>query len=341
MRKIGAFVAIAALAAGIVAPSPSAAFGLRIGPFHLGLPLPRPFFRFRHRTARHRAVHTAAIGSDEVERGRGQSVPSLAVALLYPGFALPALYDEIFWPMSAPRGSSSRWPFGYETIFRAAFAKARPDARRCQQIDRATVIVDRITAEIRPNRAQLQLLQKLGDALGTAAGYLQKSCPSEIPPQPVARLKFMQLQIEPLSMALDIVRPPLQQFEQSLNGSQRARFAARLRTPSVAAAACGTTPTTIDWPVDRIDQSVQPNTAQRGAIAAIKKVFASAANDLDAHCSSPLPLSPLARLEATQSRLDAAWRAELDIQVALSNLETRLSDQQRIRFNAIDLAAAR
>ncbi len=341
MRKIGAYVVIAALAAAVVAPSPSAAFGLHIGPFHLGLPFPGPFSRFGHLAARHRAVHTASIGTDEAERARGEAAQSLAPALLYPGLALPALYDGIFWPMTAPPRILPQWPFGYNSIFRAAFAKTEPDVRPCRQIDRATAIVERISAEIKPNAAQLQLLQKLGNAFAMAAGYLQKSCPSEIPPQPVARLKLMLWQIDELSMALDVVRLPLQQFEQSLNGSQRARFAAALPTPSAAVEACATTPTTVDRPIDQIDQSVQPNAAQRGAVAAIKTALDQAASDIDAHCPNPLPPSPLARLEATQSRLDASWRAVLDIQVALANLETRLNDQQRTRFDAIDLAAAR
>jgi hypothetical protein len=38
MRKIGATVAVAALAAVIVSPPPAAAFGIRIGPFHIGIP---------------------------------------------------------------------------------------------------------------------------------------------------------------------------------------------------------------------------------------------------------------------------------------------------------------
>ena len=45
MRKISAIVAIAALAAIAFSPSPSLAFGLRVGPFYLGI----PYFGYRHR----------------------------------------------------------------------------------------------------------------------------------------------------------------------------------------------------------------------------------------------------------------------------------------------------
>ena len=45
MRKISTIAAIGALAAVAFSPSPSTAFGLRIGPFYFGI----PYFGYRHR----------------------------------------------------------------------------------------------------------------------------------------------------------------------------------------------------------------------------------------------------------------------------------------------------
>ncbi|MGD0023914.1 MAG: Spy/CpxP family protein refolding chaperone [Xanthobacteraceae bacterium] len=346
MRRIGAYVLIGALAAVIFAPPPSAAFGPRSGPLHIGLPLQllphssrfAPRSGHRRRIALHPPVRKGVALFDKAEPGGAEPAQGLSSALLYPGLALPALYDEIFWPTS-----SSEWPFDYEAIFRTAFAKSRADqdAQACQQPDRATAIVERIKSEIRPSAAQLRLLQELGSALGMASGYLTKSCPNAIPAQPVARLQLMQSQIEVLTMALDIVRPPLQQFEQSLNDSQRAQFAAR-RSASTARPDYAASPTATDWSIEQIDQSVQPSDNQRDALADLKQAFAAAAGDLDAHCPFAWPRStPLARLESTEAHLDASWRAVLSIQVALADFESRLSDQQRVRFDAMDLAAAR
>jgi hypothetical protein len=53
-----------------------------------------------------------------------------------------------------------------------------------------------------------------------------------------------------------------------------------------------------------------------------------------------LPGDPLARLEAIEARLDATWRALVSIQTALSDFETKLSAEQRVRFDATDFAAA-
>jgi hypothetical protein len=49
----------------------------------------------------------------------------------------------------------------------------------------------------------------------------------------------------------------------------------------------------------------------------------------------------LGRLEATEARLDATWRAVETIEVALADFQTGLSDQQNIRFNALQLASTR
>jgi hypothetical protein len=351
--KLAAVVAVAALAAVALAPSPSEAFTLRFGPFHIGI----PFFYFghhrHHHIARSSETHTASLG-DEAEPNSAKPAPNptnpvqiQTAALLDPGLALPTVYGDIFWPASSP--TSTPWPFGYEAIFQTAFAKPHSDqdASACQRPADANAVVGRIKAEVRPTGAQNEQLQKLGVALGMAAQYLASACPKDVPPQPTARLQLMEWQIEKLAQALDIVRPPLADFQQSLSDDQRARFnamapaaATRANTAGNMMPACAASPTAIDWSVEQISLSVQPTEAQHDAMAAIKDAFHNAAGELDAHCpASPAP-DALARLEATQARLDATWRSLVAIQSALANFENGLSDQQRARLNATDFAAA-
>jgi chorismate mutase len=333
MPRIGAYFAIAVLAATVFLPSPSAAFGLSLGPFHVGL----PFFGIRHRMLhRHRiALHRDTKVYDRASVGGG-SAPARGAepALLYPAAALPAIFDEVFWPDKAPQ-----WPFGYDAIFRSAFVKSPhdEDAGACRQPDRTAAILGRVRAEVRPRPAQAPLMEKLGRALGMASGYVARTCPQTIPAQPVARLELMQSQLQTLTMAIDLVRPPLQQFEQSLDAKQKARFAAA--SPS-ADSECGTGPTSTDWSIAQIDQSVQMGDGQHPALADLKETFAGIAADLHVHCPNPLPATPLARLEAIEARLDASWRAALSMQVALAKFESGLSDQQRSRFEAMNLAQA-
>ena len=149
--------------------------------------------------------------------------------LLYPVLALPAVYDEIFSPPSA-----SPWPFSYDAILQTAFAKTAPAQGACPQPNRQSAVVERIRAEIRPSGNQMQQMQKLGGALGFASDYLAKACPSDIPQDPAARLQLMEWQVEKLAEALDFVRPPLQELEQSLNATQRARFGVPLATAAHA-----------------------------------------------------------------------------------------------------------
>src|SRR6202051_788268 len=246
VQKTSAILAIAALAAIAISPSPSMAFGLRIGPFYLGI----PYFGSRHR---HHGAHalrddaslkTAAPAPGAVASQPAAPQPAAPQGqmspLLYPGLALPAVYDEIFSPPSA-----SPWPFSYDAILQTAFAKT--DQGPCPQPNRQSAVVERIRAEIRPNGNQLQQMQKLGGALGFASDYLAKACPSDIPRDPAARLQLMEWQVEKLAEALDFARPPLQELEQSLNATQRARFglataATRADRANTIAPACAAAP---------------------------------------------------------------------------------------------------
>ena len=91
----------------------------------------------------------------------------------------------------------------------------------------------RLGREIAPTAAQQPLLEKLGTALAQANGYLIKSCPAEIPPLPAERLQLMESQIDAMTMALEIVRVPLQKFEQSLDDRQRRLLSARVASEDV------------------------------------------------------------------------------------------------------------
>ena len=95
----------------------------------------------------------------------------------------------------------------------------------------------------------------------------------------------------------------------------------------------------IDWSIAQINRSVQPTDAQRDDLASVKQSFNAAAIDLDAHCPSSAPATALRRLETIEARLDAAWRAVLSMQVTLANFETKLSDEQKSRFDAMNFAS--
>jgi hypothetical protein len=343
MKKVGALLAIAAFALIAFASPPAATFGLRLGPFHLGVPL------FGHRHHHHPLYmhgNTNDVGRHETqhENQPGPQQRPVSLALLYPARALPPIFQNVFWP-----AFSSPWPFGYDTIFTTAFAAASADWNNddCRQLVDANAIVERLRAEIGPNAEQMERLQRLGGAINAAAGYLAKSCPTDIPQQPTARLQLMDSQIEVLTMAVDIIHQPLQAFEQSLTDEQRARFfgeaavksAGSVRRDKTSPRACGTYSTAIDWSIDQIDKSVQPTDQQRTALTDVQQAFGKAASDLEAHCPTSVPRSAVERLEAIEARLDATWRAILSIQVALQDFESKLNDEQKNRLQTMTFAA--
>jgi hypothetical protein len=339
MKKVGAYFAIAVFALISLASTPAAAFGLRLGPFHLGVPL------LGHRHHNHPLYMHG--NTNDVARRESQSAPqqrASSFALLYPSRALAPIFQNVFWPVF-----SSPWPFGYDTIFTTAFAAAPADRNRddCRQSVDADAIVERLRAEIGPSAAQMERLQRLGGAIGAAADYLAKSCPTEIPQQPTARLQLMDLQIEVLTLAADIIHQPLQEFEQFLTDEQRAKFSGEAvarrgvsaRRDKTVVHACGASAAAIDWSIGEIDKSVQPDEQQRTALKDVQQAFGRAATDLEAHCPTSVPRSAVARLEAIESRLDATWRAVLSIQVALQDFESKLTDEQRNRLQTMTFAA--
>lgn len=283
----------------------------------------------------------------EVSRSERRSEPAAAItsALLYPNLALPGLFQDVFFP-----GNASSWPFGYARIFSTAFARvpASEDRRLCQPSFDANAVIARLRSEIAPTADQEPALQKLGGALGASAGFLAKACPNTIPAQPVARLQLMESQIEELSMAVDIARGPLQEFEQSLTEQQKAKLAApagsAANRPDQAAAigpSCDGSATAIDGTIHQIDGAVQPNGTQRPALAGVKAAFTKAADDLETHCPTTLSPTAVGRLEALEARLDATWRSILSTQVALANFESKLDEAQKGRLDQMNFVAER
>jgi hypothetical protein len=331
--------AVAVIAAALCAPQAALAFGIRLGPLHLYLPGPHHYHRYHGRVARSEAApRMARAEPGEAAAPVTQEQPeSGSPSLLYPVLAWPALDDDIFWPRA-----SAPWAFGYDSIFSQAFAKYSPQhiAAFCPTRISVDELVMRITRETMPTAAQRPLLQNLATALGQANGYLIKSCPSEIPPRPVARLLLMENQIDAMIMALDIVRPRLQAFEQSLDDKQRARLNGPAPSSATSAVpACKLNANAVSGSLSQLERAVVPTNAQRPALAVVADAFNRAVAALDASCTAVTPPTALGRLEALETRLDATWRAVLTIQVALANFQSELNDEQIGRFNALEIAA--
>jgi hypothetical protein len=330
MPKRSACVAVIAAAfvlASAFQPFDATALGFRLGPFRFHMPY---YGRHARRLGRTEHVARSDLASPP------ETTESVSPFLLSPVLAWPSLSGAIFWP-----ASSTARGLGYDTIFSQAFGKfpQQRGAEMCPYRMAVDQIVGRIARQTMPTEAQKPALQKLATALGQANGYLIKSCPSEIPPQPAARLALMNRQIDATIMALQIVRPALQEFVQSLDDKQRAALDGH--APSAEASASCKPGTAAFKPAAQIEQAVQPTDAQSAAMATVVDAFDRAAAALDAACARKPPATALERLDAAVARLDATWRAVQTIQVALANFQKDLSDEQNSRLNALDIVSAR
>ena len=149
MRKVGAFIAAAACAAVVCSSPPAAAFGLRIGPFHIGVPLYFPHFRSHH--------HPLYMRADRHDTARTESGKGATSALLYPNLGFAGDIPECLFPRP-----TSPWPFNYERIFSTAFARlpASEDGRLCQPSVDTNAIMSRIGAEVAPNAGSGAIVAK-------------------------------------------------------------------------------------------------------------------------------------------------------------------------------------
>ena len=91
----------------------------------------------------------------------------------------------------------------------------------------------------------------------------------------------------------------------------------------------------IDFPIEQITETVQPNDEQRAALEELKAATAGAVKILQDACPTELPATPTGRLAATRKRLEAMLQAVQTVRPALDRFYQSLSDEQKARFNAV------
>jgi len=96
----------------------------------------------------------------------------------------------------------------------------------------------------------------------------------------------------------------------------------------VAAVCGGFAPGVLDFPVAQLEEIIQPTPGQREALDELKAAFANAAGVLQAACPKQTPLTPVARLDAMEQRLEAMQQALTVIRGPLEKLYSLLSEAQ-------------
>jgi hypothetical protein len=89
------------------------------------------------------------------------------------------------------------------------------------------------------------------------------------------------------------------------------------------------------WPIDRIQQVVQPNAQQSAFLDDLGNAVTKAGAAVQAHCPTNVAFTPLGRLAEMQQRLQALLDAVNIVSPPLAKFYDSLDDEQKARFNAM------
>src|ERR1700730_1270365 len=208
--------------------------------------------------------------------------------------------------------------------------------------------IERIAAQVQPTDEQRMLLDQLKDATAKAVNLLQSSCPTDLPSTPTGRLAAMRQRIASMLQAVQIVRPALAKFYQSLSDEQKERFialeaqgtpkasrTANRQQPNLAQACGGSAKQIASLPSNQLQQLLHPSDTQRAALDELNTASAQAAALLNKGCSTDQALTPPGRVAAMEMRLSAMLKALDTVQPALAKFYNSLTDEQKARFDRL------
>lgn len=294
---------------------------------------------------------------------------------VYWPYAYSDIFDYVFWPSGYEEGY---WAYAYddfidslfwgeagppeEYLGYAAATPAHPSyatvRELCKQPGNGITAwpFAEIERKLVLDNHQEGLLDNVRDAAKNAAAVFKNSCPAAnaFPLTPPGRLRAMTARLQATLEAVQIVRPPLEQFYNSLSDEQKARFnelgptesgnnaEARAALPENGAACTTPKAGLTNLPVEQIDGVVKPEADQEKLLDNLADATDKAVSILQAACPDATPLTPPGRLEAMQNRLKAMIDAANTIRPALDEFYDELSNEQKARFNRIgrELAAS-
>jgi hypothetical protein len=284
------------------------------------------------------------------------------VGPLFWPFAYNDLYDYTIWG-----DGLGFWGYGYPDIYAGLFgpygydglstylAPRQQGRRQARGValdqlcgsDRREIVglpIDQIAAAVQPTEAQGASLDELGNASMAAAGMIRASCPTQVAATAPGRLAAMQLRIEAMEKAVELVQPALDKFYGPLADEQKARFNAlaedqRRVTASGKAGTslvqgCGA-PAALDWPSADLEARLHPNDTQRAALQVLQDTSAKVSASLKAACQPGDVMTPPARMAAVRKRLDVMLDGVKSVRAALEDFYNTLNDEQKAQFEAI------
>jgi hypothetical protein len=299
----------------------------------------------------------------------------------------PYAYNDFVDYTFSPYAYDTFWPYAYDDVFVGIYGGYAPEYYEAENAyayagssasqrsyDRATnssgtasqsagaerictgeakgvtdFAIQKIAQQVGPDQKQQDLLDELKAASVKAVDIMQQACPTELPSTPTGRLAAMRTRVEAMLKAVEVVRPALDKFYQSLSDEQRERFiavdqgqqAARPQRGADLNDLCqGDLRTKTGLPVEKIERTLHLDPDQETGLRALDEATLDSARMLQAKCQPDQSLTPPGRLAAMEDRLQVMVKALDTTQAALSKFYGSLSDEQKARFDRLSVRAS-
>jgi hypothetical protein len=206
--------------------------------------------------------------------------------------------------------------------------------------------IQKIAQQVTLDQKQQDLLDDLKAATVKAVDIMQQACPTELSSTPTGRLAAMRTRVDAMLRAVEVIRPALDRFYQSLNDEQRERFIAVDQGQQAASKQSGVDLNRLcqgdlaaksGVPVEKIQRTLHLNPDQESSLKALDEATIYSATMLEAKCQPDESLTPPGRLAAMQDRLEVMLKAIDTTQAALSKFYGSLNDEQKARFDRMSI----
>lgn len=209
--------------------------------------------------------------------------------------------------------------------------------------------IQKIADQTSPDQNQQALLDELKAASVKAVDIMQNACPSELSSTPTDRLAAMRSRVDAMLRAVEVIRPALDKFYDSLSDEQRERFIAvdqgqqevkGQRGADLNHLCQGDLAAKSGVPVDKIQRTLRLNPDQETSLKALDEATTESAKMLQAKCQPDESLTPPGRLAAMEERLQVMLKALDTTQAALSKFYGSLNGEQKARFDRMSVRAS-
>jgi hypothetical protein len=226
---------------------------------------------------------------------------------------------------------------------RADEPNSAPVAPSCGSVDLTASDwpVAQLASTIELTDAQRSMLDQFKTALNDAVSSIKSNCRNDANLAPVERLRAMQNALWTVHDAAQLIRAPLAKFYDSLTEEQKQKFAAPAssqagnRAPSRSDMARMCDLPASDTAMRQIEQTLRPTKAQRVSLEQLQKKSSEMGQFLMASCLKPMPATPAERLDAAADRLTAVIFAASNVNMALNDFTSQLSDEQKSKLNSL------